>query len=241
MKIRKILSLGLVIGLTSQMTLAEDLEPITEGSNAGATFLEGDGIVVPPIPVDPEIDPGEIGPNPNPGALKFMYMLEEMNFGEIGITGQAIDVPMIATIGKKSGKPVISTVHVTDVRGEAKGWEVKARMSDFAKVGNSNVTIDGAQIVFKDTSHRLGTVDSASTLGDKILTPNTQLTIITEKQNPIHTNVSLIWGDGQVDRDGIAGEERNESIRLNIPATASLEAAKYEATITWSIEHTVEK
>ena len=239
----KVLSLGLVLGLSSQVSFATELEAIESNREANVTFTPGEGGGEGPgeIPTDPEIDPGpEL---PIEGNLGFSFLINTMDFGEVEISEREINIPMIAEGRDENnpGNPTASFMQVVDTRGVAEGWDVNARLSDFVSESNSESTIRGVRILLNNTSRREGSDLVGNNIDQIVLNPNETQNLTTAEQltGSMINKLSLIWGDSQVDSNGILGEERNESIILNIPSNAGVLADDYTATITWSIENIV--
>ncbi|MGM0213480.1 WxL domain-containing protein [Enterococcus sp. AZ109] len=215
------------------------------------TFIEGDdgggGTVEPPVeppiePIDPidPIDPGADGP------LNLMYVPKKMDFGSVGISATDAVYNMIAEEITGSGgtvsAPYVSFAQVKDTRGTHEGWDLKVELSNFTTgSGASAKTLAGAQVKLSDpVIDHAGT--SAPTASTVTIEPGSKVSVMSAADGQGAGTSSVIWGDQTQLTDDAADPDidvvENEAIQLLVPASATPEAAKYTATMTWELSST---
>ncbi|MBV6372590.1 hypothetical protein IGJ74_000821 [Enterococcus sp. AZ009] len=209
---------------------------------------EEEVVINPPV-IEPEIDPIDPVPPGQTGPLTLAYVSPTFDFGEQAITTQDRAYSMIAEEQTADGEPVpyVSFAQVVDTRGKHEGWTLSVDLTDFVSA-TSNDSLLGAQIEFvapwvayegTDTDR---TPSAATNNGESLFLNVGQDDVVVMSANDGQGagRSSLVWGDqtdlnNQAESNADDEDVLNHGIRLHVPGSANPDAARYAATMTWSL------
>lgn len=272
MKMKKFASLNIAGLFIATVVLGS---VTTNAALAGQTASEGSVGFTPAAsspskpydPTDPNFPPAPIKENPDgkgkgtTGVLRF-ERVPNFNFGNIEVKAEGDDYPVYdeeyqlvdPTTGADSGKPFYSapTIEVTDGRGHAPGWHVKAENNQIFSSTNTTVASFKAFIVLNNAvaaSYTEGVLASEAPdifASPIVLNDLPSVPIVNATENNGNAKWGISFYDPTDSAAATAGkptrrttQSTSNAVVLRIPNAAKVKAnEQYTTTITWYLYDT---
>ncbi len=226
-------------------------EAATMNSVTDVSFKESDEITKPVNPLDPTTevetkdsnDPNDPHKPGTKGPLSIDYV-SNFHFGEQVMSGNdqvyTAKLDTVKAVGATNSTEVPNYVQVTDNRGTNKGWKLTVKQNDQFKATvkdesgkDTTAELTGAELKLSNPVVNSATDNKFAPIAKEVtLNPDgsTQEVATAAADKGMGTWVTT-YG-----KDAVEGEK---SVTLSVPgSTAKVKAAKYKASLTWTLEDT---